>query len=241
MTKRTCIPCWARITAASLLAIPIALEAGRRSLRIDFGAWSDVLALGTLDCPGSAADDASVTQLDHQFVGSDSNTYLVNAYCQSANTWTPDADVFDYLNSTTVPFDEEGLALKIGDNDSPPLITGLRYSFLDRDGEDPDVDGFQWAFFFFPGGVTLVALYGETPVGSPDFLPRIEHQGSPVWQASTDGFDGEYFCFDGTTFIGFWDGEVPGGSNPEHPAAGCTLPPPPELVMADGFESTPPP
>jgi len=218
------------ICCVLLLVLSSDLQAARRSLRIDFGAWDDGQALGTPDCPGSFSDQGLVIWKGFNFNGSFFDVYNVDAYCQSAVTFDLNED--DYLNSTIFPSDESGLAAKIGDNDSAPFITGIRYTFLDGDRFEETTRGFQWAFYSFPNGITLVALYGEIPTGSFSFEPSIYEDDTVIWDGIEDGYDGEYFCFNSSAFIGFWDGGAVGSS----PAAGCVLPPPPEVIFEDGLE-----
>jgi hypothetical protein len=206
------------------------LMAARRGLRVDFGAWGDGSAMGPPDCSDGSTTSGSVTWSGIRFVGSFLSTYNYDAYCQSPAAYVEGMSTSEYLNEDSVPEDEAGLAAKIGAN-TDNSVTAIRYSFLDRGRFDENVLGFQWAFYFFSNGVTLVALYGNVDLGAFNFDPYIVQSGEFLWDSEVDGFDGEYFCFNGTTFIGFWDGEG-GGS----PSAGCQIPTPPEIILVDGFE-----
>lgn len=221
------------IAAVFLLAISTDVLA-RRSLRIAFEAWSDALSLGTSDCPGASGNVGQVNLLTNQFSGDQGTTFLVDAYCQASLPFDQDTGTFEYLNSEIFPADEAGLANKIGANTNN-AITGIRYTFLDcnRFACETEPRGFQWAFYYFPGNITIVALYGLVgiPVNTGEHFIFQPSLGVDHWNGQRDGFDDQYFCFDGNTFIGTWDGfPVSGG-----PAAGCAIARP-ELISCSGFE-----
>lgn len=199
-------------------------EAARRSLRIefeDFG-WSPILALGSVDCPGSTPGSPSVFWQAIEFSGGgELGSYNDSEYCQTSIPYDPGDPDNPYLNETQF-FDsnDDGIAEKIGSNDDPEPsanVTARVYSFLDRDPFDEGVQGFQWAFFFFPGDQTLVRLNGTLPIPSSDFYPYIDDDGAIIWNGKINGYDGEFWCFDGTDFAGTWDGEPAGTA----PLAGC--------------------
>jgi hypothetical protein len=199
--------------------------AGRRALRIDFDAWSAAHNITDTDfCPryfsGSALIRGAFVFQNDQFP----DPYLTNAYCQDIPVWDPfsQPDVYSYLNSEVIPSDEAGLAAKIGENRGVEPITAERYTFLDGDEFEDGTSGYQWAFYSFPNGVTLVALYGDSPVQSDGYSPFIYYSPDSddlIWKATINGFDGQYFCFELGEFIGFWDGEIAG----TEPADGCTM------------------
>lgn len=212
----------ASLLAISLFAVAIDAEAGRRSLRIefeDFG-WSQALPLGSVDCPGSAAGSPSVFWRGIQFSGGSSfATYNVDEYCQHGIEYDADNPDAPYLNESLIfDADDDGIKQKIGsNNDSDPInnVTARVYSFMDRDRFEDGVQGFQWEFFFFPGDQTLVRLNGSLPIpGGADFDPFID-DGSLIWEGSS--YDGEFWCFNGSSFVGTWDGAPAGAS----PLAGC--------------------
>jgi hypothetical protein len=210
--------------------------AGRRSVRIDFGAWSDEFPLGSVDCPGSSPGSDTVIWNGFDFIGSTGNSYNVYEYCQAVATYEESLGTDEYLNENLFFDDESGLAAKVGENQDEPFITARRYTFLDGELFEDETDGFQWAFYFFPNGITLVTIYGEIPIDGAKFDPWIVKDGEAIWDSLESGYDGEYFCFEGNKFIGFWDGSNVGSN----PSAGCILPPPPELVFANGFEDEEP-
>jgi len=231
------------IIAIVMLVAALDAHAARRSLRVAFGEdWGDALPLGPPDCPGAAGIVADVLRLGMQFSGDQGSTFVVDTYCQVAAPFVEgETGEFSYLNEVVIPPDEAGLAAKIGSNTNN-AVTAIRYTFLDCDrfncidieGREPD--GFQWAFYFFPGNITIVALYGlqGVPLSTNhhfiyDFSLGVDH-----WNGERDGFDGEYFCFDSNEFIGVWDGNPVSGG----PAAGCVIPEPPkrEIINCGGFE-----
>jgi hypothetical protein len=199
--------------------------AARRSLRIDFDAWSSAYDITDPDfCPryfaGSALIRGTLVFQNNQFP----DPFLTNAYCQDIPNWNAieQPSIYDYLNSEVISPDEPGLAAKIGENRDPDPITAERYTFLDGAEFDENTSGYQWAFYSFPNGVVLVALYGEAPIqaeGYSPFIYRSPDSDNVIWEANTNGFDGQYFCFEFGEFIGFWDGELAG----TEPAGGCTM------------------
>jgi len=236
--------------------------AARRSLRIAFFAWSEGFSIPGDNCPGAAGTTGQVNLLGSQFSGDQGTNFLVDAYCQDAFPHFDGANDDEYLNAGIFESDEAGLAAKIGANTNN-AITARRYTFLDCDrfecfdtqGRDPL--GFQWAFYFFPASagakgtgsptgihpnITIVALYGLEGVALSSqhhFISALSGSGEDHWNGERDGYDGEYFCFRGNEFIGFWDGSIVAGG----PAAGCVIPviPKTEIISCSGFEDFNPP
>lgn len=197
--------------------------AGRRILRIDFGDWSDPPCQQS----GIVRDGLLVKWMGFVFSGLDDPAFLTDTYCQNTIPGSFTQASF---------FDEPGMAQLVGDN-SDDAITGVRYSLLDRDrfvAQNDEQGGFQWAFYFFPDGTTIVALYGLVEFGALTAGSYISEPANAcadgacvyrhgfedsanVWQGDLDGFDGEYFCFAGNVYLGTWDGEASGTD----PAAAC--------------------
>ncbi len=227
----------ARIGAVSRLTLVLMLGAlvsdafaGRRSLRIDFGDWIEEPCLEL----GFGRDGLLVKWMGFVFSGLDDPAYLFDTYCQ-----TTDPDFFS--GASFDPIDEPGMAQLVGSN-SDGAITGVRFSFLDRDRFDAQSDnegGFQWAFYFFPDATTIVALNGlieaqfavltagsfiSEPANACADGDCVYRQGFEdsvnVWQGDVDGFDGEYFCFAGNQYLGTWDGAASGTD----PAVACAGP-----------------
>jgi hypothetical protein len=225
------------LLTALLIAIASDALAARRPIRIEFFAWSDGFALGSSECPETTGNIGSVTYRGFEFSGDQGQTYLVDAYCQTPFPYVDGAGTDEYLNEQLLLDEgEPGLAAKVGVNEDN-AVTARRYTFLDQPRfteEPPFPTGFQWAFYFFPGDFTIVALYGLEGVtlNSEDHFIYDFSEDSLPWDGERDGFDGEYFCFQGNEFKGIWNGSNAGSS----PLAGCTLPPKPEFIMQDGFE-----
>jgi len=142
---------------------------------------------------------------------------LNSFYCQQSRPWTPGAYPEEYLNREILPADEADLANMIGSNTNN-AVSAIRYSFL---GDYPQfLYGRQWTFYFFPDGLTVVALYGPqdgqtTYEGIWDF-----NYPGYIWKADVNVWNGEYFCFRDGDYI-----------------SDCvTPPPPPEEIFRDGFE-----
>jgi hypothetical protein len=204
--------------------IPDAVAA-RRGLRIDFNAWSNAYPITSSDhCP--RYDSGSVlTRGDLVFQNPQNPTpYAENMYCQDIPNYSFGMATDEYLNSEVFPDEEAGLAAKVGPNQGSLVdsVTAERYTFLDGDEQVEGATGFQWAFYSFPDGVLIVALYTDLAVQADGFDPVIYHASDEediVWEASVNGFDGQYFCFDLGVFIGFWDGEHAG----TNPSDGCVM------------------
>ena len=205
----------------ALLAHALDADAARRGIRIDgFGSW-DEFAIGSPGCPGTTPGETTLVWNSFMFSGRDDDAHLFDTYCQEPAPGTLNSGDFSYP-------DETGLVELIGANPDD-AITALRYSFLDRprfDFKEP-ATGFQWTFYFFPTGVTLVGLYGLDEVWL-DHRSYISDGWTMIWDGTGNNYDGEYFCFDGDRFVGTWDGNLQGSD------AAClnVL----QRVFRDGFE-----
>jgi len=238
-STRTVVLC-----AATLLLLLITTDAlaARRGVRIDFGAWGQALRPVGFDspyCPNSAGGLATWVNMQMAagksysfWTNSGPNFPVVDSYCQYATPYSPDLNPSEYLNGTTIPLDEPGLAQLIGDNKCGG-VTAVRYTFLNADPFTPGVKGAQWAFYFFPGGQTIAALYTQLVIDELGFSPQIIQLWGAypsVWQGTASNPDG-YFYFQGADFIGPWDGSFPPGEGGPVAADSC-----PELIFQDGFE-----
>lgn len=211
-------------------------EAGRRGLRVDVGAWNTPQNIayggGFGACPeaGWDAEESNPGQTPTVYLywgwvdwlGLEFRTSgfqgLDTFTCESSKSYTPGASPEEYLNAAIFPPDEADLAAMIGAN-TGNSVTAMRYSYLGPFGGG--YYGRQWTFYFFPAGLTVVALHGAQD-GQDTFEWIFDHtNGVYVWDALADGWSGEYLCFQD----GFYVGDcVP-------PA-----PPPPEDIFINGFE-----
>lgn len=217
--------------ALVLLAAAPGAEAGRRGLRVDLGAWSEAqeIALGGGETCTAAGWDAQVPSPGPgptvfwgwvwweglQFTTS-AFEGLNSFYCQYSKPYTPGAFEEEYLNAAVFGPDEADLAAMIGANQDN-AVHAARYSFL---GDYPEfLYGRQWAFYFFPDGLTVVALHGAAD-GQATYEWIYDPNVGYLWQAATDFWDGGYFCFQNGAFLG-----------------DCVAPtPPPEEIFRNGFE-----
>jgi hypothetical protein len=185
-------------------------QANRRAIRIDGFAdeWTDVLAIGTADCPGTQLQSTLVQRFGYTFSGRQIADHLTDTYCQKTNPGGLSQSSITYV-------DETGLAQLIGPNEDD-RVSAIRYSFLDRNRFDFDVppSGFQWIFYQFERGDTdtmIAGLYGlqSVTLSSSTFLrdgPDL------IWDASGNSFDGSYFCFEDGIYLDRWDGSLPSTS-----------------------------
>ena len=91
----------------------------------------------------------------------------------------------------------------------------------------------QWAFYFFPGGQTIVALYSQLEIEELGFVPKIQQGFGDYlnsWFGTEANPDG-YFYFQGAEYMGPWDGTWPVADGGPQPADSC-----PDLILQDGFE-----
>jgi hypothetical protein len=208
-------------------------EAGRRGLRVDLGAWNAPAEIslggGSGACP-EAGWDAEVPVFepgptifwgwvlwsDLRFVTS-AFVGLSSFYCQTSRPYQPGASPDEYLNESIFPADEADLAAMIGNN-ADNAVTAIRYSFVGN--PLGNAYGRQWAFYFFPGGRTVVALYGvEDDQQTYEYIWDTAAE-IYVFNAQQHSWNGDYFCFD----YGIYSGDC------------VTAPPPPEEIFADGFD-----
>lgn len=209
-------------TGFLLVFVACDATAARRSIRVDgFGDSWEEHSLGSKACAGTSPVSAIVERLGITFSGYNDDTYLFDTFCQVTvpGVWDGD-DIYQP--------DEDGLSSLVGEN-LDGSIRGTRYSFFDRDrfDFDPQPQGFQWAFYDFPNGVTIVALYGlvDVPLTQASF---IRDGNAVLWRGDLDGYDGEYFCFRNSIYLGTWDGD------PAQSGSACMAPF--AEVFADGFE-----
>ena len=197
-------------------------QAGRRSLRVDFGAWTeDGFAIGSADCPGTTVSSSGVSWQGFRFEADPfvpDEQYLVDSYCQTVAQYEDGLEDFEYLNSEIFFDDEAGLAAKVGTNTGLFPVEAIRYTFLDGDRFESETRGYQFAFYFFPNGITLATVYGDW-TSSTAVDVTIHDGGQFIWNGP---YDGEYFCFrddedGGMEFFGTWDGSLSGSDA----AAGC--------------------
>ena len=181
------------------LLLPVSADANRRSVRVDgFGTW-DVYDDPNPACFGWSASSTLLLGPGLVFSGRDDPVHLTDTYCQIPTPGTLNEGNFFYA-------DETALAAMLGDNPGD-LITARRYSMLDAERFSGNATGFQWTYYYFVQGGTIVGLYGleDTPLDNRSYITQ---NGVRVWDAARDGFDGEYFCFEGVRFVGTWDGAI---------------------------------
>lgn len=189
----------------------------RRGVRIDFGTeWQDSASIGSAGCPGTTGGSTVLVRGGVTYSGRENNIHLTDAYCQLS---TPD----QWGESSFFGL-EPDLAALVGPN-TDNAVQAIRYSYLDAERFDGPT-GFQWIFYDFPGGLTLVGLYGLTETVLTD-TSYIRVGGTFLWRG-TDGYDGEYFCFHDGAYAGTWGGEL--GDDPD----GCLAPL--QQIFDDGFE-----
>lgn len=193
------------IVVLSLLLLPSLVEANRRGLRVDgFGTW-DLYDDPNPACSGWSNSSTVLVGPGLLFSGRDDASHLTDTYCQIPAPGTLNQANFFYP-------DETALAQMIGPNPAD-RVTARRYSLLDRPRFDFDnpATGFQWTYYYFPQGGTIVGLYGlqNTVLDNRSYIIQ---SGVRVWDAARDGFNGEYFCFEGVRYVGTWDGTLPSTS-----------------------------
>lgn len=190
----------ARLLALLVLLAPSLDADARRGVRVDEGAWTDAIDIPSPDCPGAADGSTLVTWRAHVFSGRDDAAHLFDTYCQTTLPGQFDSNaLFDPSEAV--------LAQMVGEN-LDDRVTAIRYSFLDGVPFD-DATGFQWAFYQFPFGGGIVALYGfDDPPIVLDDRSYILRDHTRYWDGARDGYEGEFFCFQDDRFLGDWDGTL---------------------------------
>ena len=201
-------------TLGALLVLCDPANAIRRSTRVDAGGWSDQKAFGSSDCPGTLAlsgNAAASLPLDwgsYRFHGNGDTAYTYNMYCQYTLPGEFNSSSMEFLDPP-----EPALRSLVGANTND-AVTGIRYTWMTADFLFGG-PSFQWAFFSFPNGVTIVALYGLLDMDPfpPEPLvldgsTAIKQGTATLWSAAGNSFDGEYFCFLDGEFAGLWNGEL---------------------------------
>lgn len=186
-----------------LLAVTFDAAAQRRSVRVDgFGTW-DVYDDPNPTCFGWSNGSTLLLGPGLVFSGRDDPAHLTDTYCQIPTPGTLTQGNFFYP-------DETALAAMIGTNPGD-RVTARRYSMLDALRFSGDATGFQWTYYYFAQGGTIVGLYGleDTVLDNRSYISQ---SGVRVWDASVDGFDGQYFCFEGVEYVGTWDGQIDSNS-----------------------------
>ncbi len=182
-----------RILALGAALIATDASAGGRSIRVDSDTSWTQHAIGSAGCPGSTAGATAantlVQRLGFTFSGRANTAYLVNDYCQVALLGT--LTTTNYFQP-----DERDLARLFGDD--PTAVFGIRYSFLDQSALS-SATGFQWGYYTFQSGVTVVALYGLQTLT----LDNTSYISGSVWNGQ-NGYSGQYFCFQNNVYIGSW-------------------------------------
>jgi hypothetical protein len=180
------------ILVLALLAIDA--WAAPRSVRVDSGSDWTQFSIGTAGCPGTTAGSTAantlVQRLGFTFSGRANTAYLVEDYCQVALAGT--LTTTNYFQP-----DERDLARLFGND--PNAIAGIRFSLLDQLNPS-SATGFQWGFYTFPTGVTVVGLYGFESLA----LDNTSYISGAVWNGQT-GYSGQYFCFQNGAYIGTWN------------------------------------
>lgn len=192
---------------------------GRRDLKFDFEQISWIDSACATAGVELLPEDLTVTWAGISFKGLECGL-LVDAYCEET--------ISGDFNEQSFGDDELGLAALVGANTNGAIF-GARWSVLSVDRFDAQTIGYgghQWAFYFFPGDITIVALYGlinqtggNIRLTSGSF---IRDATNTYWQGSTDGFAGEYFCFRSGQYTGTWDGNFVGSD----PSIACPDPNP---------------
>lgn len=184
-----------------VLLLPALADANRRSVRVDgFGNW-DIYDDPNPACFGWSNGSTLLIGPGLVFSGRDDPSHLTDTYCQ--------IPVPDSLTEASFFYpDETALAAMIGENPGN-RVTARRYSMLDRPRFDFDnpATGFQWTYYYFVQGGTIVGLYGleDTVLDNRSYITQ---DGVRVWDAARDGFTGQYFCFEGVRYVGTWDGTI---------------------------------
>lgn len=199
--------CGTMLRTFGLLLLLCAGDAvAQRAIRVDgFGTWTTYDTAPQAACPGWSEGSTLLLGPGYIFSGRDNPIHLTDSYCQVPTPGTLTQASFFYP-------DETALAQMIGANPND-RVTAKRYSLLDRPRFDFDnpPNGFQWTFYYFPDGGTIVGLYGAGTL-FVDSTTYITKDGVRIFDAARDGFTGQYFCIDGLTYLGTWNGTLPSSS-----------------------------
>jgi hypothetical protein len=207
------------IALLALLALSGQAGAGSRSIRVEFGDdWGAELAIGTSACPGTSGSNTRVLWNSFVFAGGDNPDYHFDfeTYCQITGAYDPQDPGKAYFSGLSFSASEEpGLRTLVGANRNN-AVTGIRYTYLSGP-KFADPNGFQWALYFFPRNMVVVALNGLIDLSPYDTDSYILDSGFDyIWYGDSSGAEG-YFCFEetvsGADFIGTWDGSLSDTSN----------------------------
>lgn len=224
MSKRTVVRVVLLLLCAALVSDA---WAARRSVRIEFGGeWTDFNLspdIGNAGCPGTTTGSPLLVRDGYTFSGYSTLVVSNESYCQST--------VASEFDASDIPLNEPGLATLV--ERANDAVVGIRYTYADGNPTDENTPiRFQWAFYDFPNGVTIVALYGlvdsigdDIPVTDASTYLR---EGPNVLWGGDDGLDDQYFCFIDGDYVGLWNGDV------AEPGSACMEPF--ATFFADGFE-----
>lgn len=182
------------------MLVAIDAEASRRGVRVDgFGGDWTLYDTPNAACSGWSAGSTLLFGPGYVFSGRNDPVHLTDNYCQVAEPAALTQANFFYA-------DEAALAAMFGTNPGG-RVTAVRYAKLDATRFSGDATGFQWTFYYFPQGGTIVGLYGlqDTVLDDRTF---ISFNGTRLFDAARDGFTGQYFCFEGLVYVGTWDGQA---------------------------------
>jgi hypothetical protein len=190
------------------------VEAQRRAVRIDAGAWDAFFPIDSIWCQDDVSGEPRVLLGSVLFAGLTGPDLLTGASCQYTRPAALNGETF-------TPGDQDGLAALIGPN-ADDVSGAMRYTFANDTDPLAASRAFQWYYHFLPG-LTLVSLHlsvdGSPDVALDDSSNIIDlGSGTRLWGGGSDGYDGEYFCFRGgiagSNFLGMWDGRSDGESTP---------------------------
>lgn len=184
-------------------------EAARRSLRVDIGGWEERIDFGQPGCPGTVAvtpqnEDQTPAVLweGHVFMG---GRYEPIDFKDPPDPYESDCEptVPGQFAGFTFPPDESGLGSLVGDN-ADDAVSAIRYTVY----RGYFTSAFQWIFYFFPRGITVVGFYGIDPELPLDGRTFIQGPSGTVFSAEGDSFAGDYFCFQDGVYLGTWGGDL---------------------------------
>lgn len=189
---------WLLLLGALLVSFDALAQ--RRGIRVDSGSWFDPIPIPSASCPLLGPGNGTlVTWRGHVFSGRDNVAHTFNRYCQYTEP--------TQFSGFAVFFDdsEDVLAQMVGSN-FDDRVSAIRYAMLDGVPFDT-ATGFQWVFVQFPFEGAIVGLYGfDDPPVTLDTTSYISRNGVKLWDAQRDGYNGEFFCFQGSTYLGRWNG-----------------------------------